>query len=272
MRSSSLTNLRGLVSNGAQLKVETVKAINHAAMYAKRGPGYSPASDALTTMLTAAIAALKTYTRSASIALNVSSGTLAAGDVVPLTVTATWADASTQVVTRPASGTVTLSSNPANNDTVTLGSLFGSARVYTFKTALSGAANEVLIGANVTATAANLKAAVNGQTGAGSTYGTGTVAHDTLSASSAAGVATVFTTDYHQGGNTVTLAKSGANIAVSGALLTGGLFDGRVTFATSDATKAVVNIGGRISRVAAGSATITASFQGRTATYAATLS
>jgi hypothetical protein len=236
-------------------------------MYAKRGPGYSPAADSITTMLTAAIAAVKTFTRSASIALNVSSGTLAAGDVVPLTVTATWADSSTQIVMKASQGTVTFSGNPSNNDTVTLGS-----RVYTYKTALTGAADEILIGANVTAHAANLKAAVNGQAGAGTTYGTGTVAHDTLKASSAVGVLTAFTAVNTVGGNSIALAKSGANIAVSAATLAGGVFDGRTTFASSDATKATVNSAGRISRVASGSATITASFQGRTATYAATLS
>lgn len=58
-----------------------------------------------------------------------------------------------------------------DGDTVTIG-----ARVYTYKTVLTGAANEVLIGA-VTASLANLKAAVNGAAGAGTIYGTGTVAH-----------------------------------------------------------------------------------------------
>lgn len=56
-------------------------------------------------------------------------------------------------------------------DTVTIG-----VRTYTFKTVLSGAANEVLIGA-VTASLVNLKAAVNGAAGAGTIYSTGTVAH-----------------------------------------------------------------------------------------------
>lgn len=267
MKTSSLTNLRGLITNGAQVKVQTVKAINQVAMYAKRGPGYAASADTLTTMLNQAIAALKTYTRSASIALASASGTLAASDVVALTVTATWADASTQVVVRPATATVTLSANPANNDTLTIG-----ARVYTFKTTLTGAANEIKIGVANTDTALNIKKALLAQATAGTDYGTGTVAHADVAASVASNVVTLFTRAYDVGNNSYAIAKSGANIALSGATLSGGIFDGRTTFTTSDATKAVVSVYGRITRIAAGSATITASFQGRTATYAATLS
>lgn len=72
----------------------------------------------------------------------------------------------------------TLTSNataPANDATVTL-----DARVYTAKTTLTGAANEVLIGASASAFLDNLKSAVNATAGAGSTYGTGTVVHATI--------------------------------------------------------------------------------------------
>lgn len=72
-----------------------------------------------------------------------------------------------------ADGTLTSDATaPANNDTVTIG-----ARVYTFKTTLTGAANEVMIGASAAAALTNLKAAINAAAGAGSTYGTGTLAH-----------------------------------------------------------------------------------------------
>lgn len=66
---------------------------------------------------------------------------------------------------------------PANNDTVTI-----DGHVYTFKTTLTGAANEVLIGANAAAALTNLKSAINATSGAGTTYGTGTVAHTAVSA------------------------------------------------------------------------------------------
>lgn len=64
-----------------------------------------------------------------------------------------------------------------NNDTITIGT-----QVYTFKTTLTGAANEVLIGANASASLDNLKSAVNATAGAGTTYGTGTVANTTATA------------------------------------------------------------------------------------------
>jgi hypothetical protein len=267
MKANTLPNLRGLIGNNNRLKIELTKAINIGQVYSKRGPGYSPASEAIATLLTAALAANKTTTRSASIALASSSGTLAAGAVVPQTVTATWADASTQVVARPATAVLTFGAVPANNDTVTL-----DGRVYTYKTTLTGAANEILIGADVTASATNLRSALNGQTGAGSLYGTGTAVHASLRGSNAVGVLTVFPLAAGADDNTKAVAKSGTNPSLSGATLTGGVLDTRVTFVSSDVTKATVNTSGRISRVAAGSATITASFQGRTAPYAATLS
>lgn len=63
-----------------------------------------------------------------------------------------------------------------DGDTVTIGT-----RTYTFKTVLTGEADEVLIGA-VTASLANLKAAVNGTAGEGTTYGIGTVSHSSVEA------------------------------------------------------------------------------------------
>lgn len=74
-------------------------------------------------------------------------------------------------------------SQPANNDTVTIG-LTGFTQVYTFKTTLTGAAYEVLRGADATASMVNLRrairdgdAVIGDGTGEGSLYGTGTAAH-----------------------------------------------------------------------------------------------
>jgi hypothetical protein len=59
-----------------------------------------------------------------------------------------------------------------NNETVTLGSV-----TYTWKTVLTGAANEVAIGHGNINSLKNLVAAVNHDAGEGTTYGTGTVAN-----------------------------------------------------------------------------------------------
>jgi len=75
-----------------------------------------------------------------------------------------------------ANGTISFSGNPANNDTVTVDGV-----VYTFKT-VTPTANEVLIGADLYASIDNLVAAINGNAGAGTTYGTGTTRPDTASA------------------------------------------------------------------------------------------
>lgn len=68
-----------------------------------------------------------------------------------------------------ATGILTYTAQPANNDTVVLGST-----TYTYKTTLTGAANEVFIGASTLATMRNLANAVNGGDGEGTAYGNGT--------------------------------------------------------------------------------------------------
>lgn len=80
--------------------------------------------------------------------------------------------------------TATLTSTgtaPSDGDTVTIGST-----VYTFKTALTTApatvAYEILIGVSAAVALDNLKSAINKTSGEGTTYGTGTVAHPTVTA------------------------------------------------------------------------------------------
>ncbi len=81
----------------------------------------------------------------------------------------------------PTTDVLTTTQNFADNDTITIGQ-----QVYTLKTALTGAANEVLIGSDAAATLANLAGALgasaaSGQ-GAGITYGHGTVANSGIDA------------------------------------------------------------------------------------------
>lgn len=120
-----------------------------------------------------------------------------------------------------ATGTLTASTQPSNNDTVTIG-----ATTYTFKTTLStgpAVANEVLIGANVAATHTNLTAAINGSAGAGTTYGTGTTAN--ASATAVAGATTTALTAIatYTSGNSVVTTEAGSNTSFGAATLTGGL-------------------------------------------------
>lgn len=80
-----------------------------------------------------------------------------------------------------AAGTLT-----SNNTNVTDGKVVVVGAVtYTFKTALTTnpatVPNEILIGADADGTLANLKAAINGAAGEGTSYSTGTVAHPDVS-------------------------------------------------------------------------------------------
>lgn len=79
-----------------------------------------------------------------------------------------------------ATGTITSDTTaPSDGDTVTIGAI-----TYTFKTALSepAEAHEVLIDTTAAAALDNLKLAINGDTGEGTKYSTGTVAHPTVEA------------------------------------------------------------------------------------------
>lgn len=64
---------------------------------------------------------------------------------------------------------LTASGQPANGQTVTIGS-----KVYTFQTVLTNVDGNVFIGASLTATLANLLAALNLTAGAGTTYAAAT--------------------------------------------------------------------------------------------------
>lgn len=97
----------------------------------------------------------------------------------------------------------------ADTQTVTIG-----GQVYTLHTSLSGfttTPNAVLIGADTTAMAANLAAAINAGTGAGTTYGTGTVANASVTATSALGVLTVTAKTPGTAGNSVAVAETLTN-------------------------------------------------------------
>lgn len=106
-----------------------------------------------------------------------------------------------------ATATLTFSGQPSNNDTVTIDGV-----VYTFKTTLTGAANEVKISTvDLADTIINLRNAINRGAGIGTRYGIGTVHHPDVSATATS--TTLVATALFPGtsGNSLTKAESGTS-------------------------------------------------------------
>lgn len=118
-----------------------------------------------------------------------------------------------------ATGLLTFSGQPANNDTVTF-----DGNTYTFKTVFVNTAGFVLIGASVSATIDNLVSAIVGGAGSGTVYGAGTVASANASAANI-GNGQMLATANAQGtsGNSIGTTKSAANLSWTGTTLSGGL-------------------------------------------------
>lgn len=107
---------------------------------------------------------------------------------------------------------------PTNNDTVTIG-----GQTYTFKTALTPAANEVLIGASAAAALQNLKDAINLTGTPGTQYGSATTKNasaygDTITATTLKLVAITGGT----GGNSLASTEASAHLSFGGATFSGG--------------------------------------------------
>jgi len=118
-----------------------------------------------------------------------------------------------------ASGTVIVSTNPAVNDTLTVG-LVGNTQVYRFVSTLS-AANDVFIGATVSDTASNLNKAINDTGTEGTNYGTGTTINEYLSSTVSGAIVTItdkIACDRYLGW---TMTQSGTGLSLSAP--TGGL-------------------------------------------------
>jgi hypothetical protein len=119
-----------------------------------------------------------------------------------------------------ATGTLTSDATaPSNNDTVTLGAV-----VYTFKTALTDGivANEVLIGASAAAALDNLKSAVNLTAGGGTTYGSATVIHPTITATTNTDTTQVFEAKTAgEAGNALASTETSSHLSFGAVTLTG---------------------------------------------------
>lgn len=119
-----------------------------------------------------------------------------------------------------ASATITSDlTNVANNNTVTI-----DTTVYTFKTVLTGAAYEVLIGATYAISLDNLADAVNAATaGLGVTYGLGTVAHPTVTATTNTDTTQKFVARLTgTGGNSIATTETSAHLSFGGSTMSGG--------------------------------------------------
>lgn len=119
-----------------------------------------------------------------------------------------------------AHGTLTFGANPTAGKVVGI----NTNRSYTFVTALTGAAYQVLIGANASASLDNLIAAINKAAGEGTLYGTGTVAHPNGTAAAGAGDTMVFTSNvFHSSGNSIPVYTDVTSASWSASSLTGGI-------------------------------------------------
>lgn len=120
-----------------------------------------------------------------------------------------------------ATGTLTMTGNAGNTQTVTIGE-----ETYTFVTALSTGPTvpfEVLIGVNASASLDNLIAAVNGASGAGTTYSTGTTANALADAAAGAGdTMTLTATEAGSDGNAIVTTETLANGSFGAATLQNG--------------------------------------------------
>lgn len=114
-------------------------------------------------------------------------------------------------------GTITVSSTgPVEGDTFEIG-----GRVYTFR-AVPSAPYDIDINVTPATQATNIAAAINAGAGAGTVYGTGTVAHPDVSAGASSAVVTVTALTLGTAGNAISLSESATNVAASGAALAGG--------------------------------------------------
>ena len=127
-----------------------------------------------------------------------------------------------------ANGTLTLTGNAANTQTVTIGS-----RTYTFQTVLTNVAGNVLIGASASDSLDNLIASITAGAGSGTLYAAATTVHPDLTASAGSGDTMVVSAKLPgSNGNKIGLSETLASGSWSYTSLRGGV----------DALKFVVSV------------------------------
>ncbi len=115
-----------------------------------------------------------------------------------------------------ATGTLSFNGNVSNLETVTIG-----VTAYRFVTVLA-VAYDVLIGGTASQTILNLIAAVNAAAGAGTVYGTGTLAHPNVTASSSPGKMIATAKVAGVAGNAIVTTSTAPNATWGAATLQGG--------------------------------------------------
>lgn len=121
---------------------------------------------------------------------------------------------------------------PANNDTLTVGGV-----TYTFKTSLTGAANEVLINTTAAAALTNLKAAITLTGTIGTDYGTGTVINPLVSAGTKTSTTLLITaSDLTVPGTAIAATETSAHLSFDEPTLYGGPTDQRIDNLTKSST------------------------------------
>ena len=118
----------------------------------------------------------------------------------------------------PAEGTLTLTGNIANTETVTI-----DTKVYTFQTTLTNVDGNVLIGATASDTIDNFIAAINLDTGAGISYAAVMTVHPTVFANTGAGDTMIVSAKTAGiSGNSIASTETSTNTSWGGATLSGG--------------------------------------------------
>jgi hypothetical protein len=117
-----------------------------------------------------------------------------------------------------AKGVLTFSGVGTAADTITV-----AGKTYTLRASVATTANEVLIGASATATAQNLRDAINTNSGAGTTYGSATVKHTLVRATVSGAVLTVTALTEGTAANSQATTDTSSSASWASATLTGGM-------------------------------------------------
>lgn len=128
--------------------------------------------------------------------------------------------------------TLTSSSTASDGETFTVGS-----RTYTLKTTLTGAANEILIGAAATNTLDNIKSAINGTGTPGTDYSAATVRNPDVTAGAKNATTLVIASTDTNANGVLASTETMANFAFTGATLSAGTL-GSLSPGTATATGA----------------------------------